>query len=335
MFDNAGSYDDLRHLIPSPPCRSVVTARNRLTYPDDSVLPLEPFTPADSLALLRKLVGRPIDEADAAVAAELCAEVGEVPLAVAHVSLYAKDSGLGLGQVLRHVRQVAASVGPLVHRVGAYARPESVVGALQLVQRQQLDRPSRRTLSLLALLAPDRVPRELLGDGPAIEQLRGLAMVNPGKELVSLHRLVQMVALAKMSVEERLSATRELVEALIEYTRSFSREDRATWDRMKAAAPHPEALAAKWREGVPGVVEATLARAWLVLSDRLFNYYLWSTSDFLAAAGWAQRQSEAAVALAYVHPTGILLTARRTAEALSFQGKNAAAEAVLHTMIPD
>lgn len=178
VFDNVENYTELKPFVPAAAhCHAVFTVRNKLLFSDDCVLPLEPFKPAESLALLRLLVKRNLDDAERDFAEQLCAEVGHVPLAIAQLASYASVSGEWLSDVLGYVRERAAATAPLVTRVAAYARPQSVVGALQLVQQQLLDEAGLQTLHRLALLEPDRVPCELLGPCADTHALGALAMV--------------------------------------------------------------------------------------------------------------------------------------------------------------
>lgn len=248
VLDNAENYTEIQPFIPAAAhCRTVFTARNKLLFSDDCVLPLEPFNPAESLALLRRLMGRVLNDAERGFAEQLCAEVGHLPLAIAQLASYASVSGERLPDVLAGVRERAAATAPLVTCVAAYARSESVVGALQLVQQQHLDEASLQTLHRLALLQPDRVPRELLGPGTDTHALNALAMVTyPEQGLVSCHRLVLMAARDGMTAAHRLQAALPVLAAMAEFTAEFSVFKRDQWGRMQAVWDHAESLLDGW-----------------------------------------------------------------------------------------
>jgi len=286
VFDNAESFHDLKRFIPLGGChRCVFTARDASKFPDAAALPLNPFTPGESMLLLGLVSRRDVRrwdesrvdvdiELDAAI--DLCAEVGHLPLALHVLAAYAKRSGAGFSDVLKSVRGNAPSARALnVPDLPDYARRESVVGAL-LTACGELDAANYRTLERLAMLAPDKAPRDLvLGDGAETDRLWDLAIVTyPGPGLLSIHRLVQAVALAQMATDVRQRVADGLVNKLLAMTAGFSKNNCATWTSWQAVAPHTEALLVQ-----PGI-ETCVGGAdnledngrW-TLMDGLRNYY--------------------------------------------------------------
>lgn len=301
VLDNADDYTVVRDFVPTGrDFRVVFTARDRLTYAGHCVLPLQPFAAHESMELLCAIVARPIEGDEKAIANELCEEVGHLPLAVQLLALYAKESGANLADLLRGVRRSAESAGPLASIIIAtYARRESVIGALKLVQGQ-LSEPSRRVLQRLALLAPERVPRELLGPSAeaATLELSSLAMITyPGPGLVSAHRLVLRVALARVSDsnEDLLTATRGVVAELANHVVGFDIDNVATWGPTRAILPHAEALAESgaavslWKDD-------TMAKKWLWVLKVLYWYTEGCIRSYTTAARWAYRgKADAAI----------------------------------------
>lgn len=290
IFDNAeDEYKTLQpFLLTAPDCCNVFTARNRLLFPAPSVLVLQPFHPRESLALVKLLINRRLGEEELAVAAPLCDEVGHLPLAVAQLASYAAVSGAPLQDVLSSVRELAAAAAPLVERVAGYARPESVIGALQRMQRKWLDKPSILALHCLALLAPDRVPRALLGLGVDTLTLGALSIVSfPDAGWVTTHRLVLMIARQDMSADDRHRAALVLVATMSEYTSHFSRFERSTWGSMRDVAAHAESLLGG--KMLPMSCFARHADVWWTLVGRLFDYSVYCTSDYATGQRWAER----------------------------------------------
>lgn len=290
IFDNAeDEYKTLQpFLLTAPDCCNVFTARNRLLFPASSVLVLQPFHPRESLALVKLLINRRLGEEELAVAAPLCDEVGHLPLAVAQLASYAAVSGAPLQDVLSSVRELAAAAAPLVERVAGYARPESVIGALQRMQRKWLDKPSILALHCLALLAPDRVPRALLGLGVDTLTLGALSIVSfPDAGWVTTHRLVLMIARQDMSADDRHRAALVLVATMSEYTSHFSRFERSTWGSMRDVAAHAESLLGG--KMLPMSCFARHADVWWTLVGRLFDYSVYCTSDYATGQRWAER----------------------------------------------
>eukprot|EP00168_Porphyra_purpurea_P020917 TRINITY_DN9016_c0_g1_i1.p1 TRINITY_DN9016_c0_g1~~TRINITY_DN9016_c0_g1_i1.p1 ORF type:complete len:1131 (-),score=286.14 TRINITY_DN9016_c0_g1_i1:171-3563(-) len=289
VFDNTDDHDAVEDLVPmGDHCRIVFTARSKRQFRADHVLPLRPFPPDEAVALLKKLHGALTGDGQLAVAAELCAEVGHLPLAVVQLALFAKDSDVTLESLLDRVRLGAASADAMLSAVWDYPRRASVIAALQLVQKG-LNEPATRVLQRLALLAPDRVPRELLGAEADVGllQLGGLGMVAYSSAgLVSTHRLVLAVA-AVMPTEARATASSELLVELNTYTDGFRQEDRAGWGPTAAVVPH---TAAFFRSSppVPGDEGALVFQRWWILTGRLLFYHLRCVSDHAAALSWAE-----------------------------------------------
>eukprot|EP00168_Porphyra_purpurea_P005328 TRINITY_DN163_c0_g1_i7.p1 TRINITY_DN163_c0_g1~~TRINITY_DN163_c0_g1_i7.p1 ORF type:complete len:1045 (-),score=242.50 TRINITY_DN163_c0_g1_i7:311-3445(-) len=243
VFDNAVNYRDLKAFVPTHNlCRCVFTARDQSKFPDGAVLPLDAFTQKESLALLRMASQRNVDhELDAA--ADLCAEVGHLPLAVHVLAAYTKRSGQDFATVLRTLRLSVASDKTLTTpELADYERPESVVGAL-LLACGELDKANRGSLQRLSMLAPDRVPVNLLGVGSERDRLLDLAIISAaGDGLVRTHRLVQHVSLAQMTVVARRRVADALVEDLLAMTEDFSDSKPDTWGSFRVATPHAESL---------------------------------------------------------------------------------------------
>jgi tetratricopeptide (TPR) repeat protein/transcriptional regulator with XRE-family HTH domain len=84
LADDAASAAQVQPLLPGTGQSAVlVTSRNELAGPPGSQLvPLEPLTPAESVQLLAKIVGRERVSAEPEAAAELAAACGQLPLAV-------------------------------------------------------------------------------------------------------------------------------------------------------------------------------------------------------------------------------------------------------------
>lgn len=109
------------------------------------------------------------------------------------------------------------------------------------------------TLQRLALLAPDRVPRALLGRGVDTHALGELSMVTtPERGFLSTHRLVWMVARDGMSAVCRQRAAEALLVALAECTGGFSTNDCSSWHVVKSVRAHAESLLFGWMPDASG-----------------------------------------------------------------------------------
>eukprot|EP00170_Pyropia_yezoensis_P002495 contig_10396_g2499 len=155
VFDNANDFQGLKEFVPQGPgCHSLVTARDKNRFPTTTVLPLDPFTMEESLALLQLVSCMATDGAAMRHAMDLCNEVGRLPLAVHVLASYARRNDLGFAEVLERVQGQVSSARAL-NMVGLndYWRPESVIGAVLMIL-DELDAENRASLHRLAMLAP-------------------------------------------------------------------------------------------------------------------------------------------------------------------------------------
>ncbi|MET7280496.1 tetratricopeptide repeat protein [Kribbella sp. NPDC005582] len=87
LLDNAASAEQVIPLLPGVPGSVVlVTSRRQLELPGAQRLQLGPFTPAESVELLRRSIGAARVSADPATAEQIAVQVGQLPLALALVA---------------------------------------------------------------------------------------------------------------------------------------------------------------------------------------------------------------------------------------------------------
>ncbi|MFD4640954.1 tetratricopeptide repeat protein [Lentzea sp. NPDC058436] len=192
VFDNVESLDVVRpHLPSSGSCQVVITSTARGSRLRHEV-PVEVFTPEAASRFLCEATG--LD--DAATAAELAAELGHLPLALAQAAARIRIDFWDFAGYLEAFRNF-----PVEEQLGREddPYPVSVVTAILLALE-----PFRGStlVPLLGVLSPDGVPRRLL-QGFANDELRRLRRASlvefAGRSSVLMHRLVQRVVRDRVS----------------------------------------------------------------------------------------------------------------------------------------
>ncbi|RKN40659.1 hypothetical protein D7223_26370 [Micromonospora endolithica] len=211
VLDNAASAAQVRPLLPGTDAVVLVTSRRALVDLDGAhQLRLRPLPRHEALRLLAGIVGeqRVTAEPDSALA--IVDHCGLLPLAVRMVGarLAVPD--------LRTLREAAAQLDELSHRLDHLTRDDRSVRAAFHSAYVALDEPARRALRRLAVLDLDDAPpwlvTVLLGDEQAAEAaLGGLVEANLvevtgpdgiGQPRYRIHDLVRAFARERAAEEE-------------------------------------------------------------------------------------------------------------------------------------
>lgn len=217
VLDNAGSEDQLRPLLTTGGgCITIVSSRYRFgALPRSGRLGLEVFPPADSLALLRGLVGAPV-EADPATAGQIADLVGHLPLALTVVAArIAESPGWTLTDHLErltehHERlQLDGSIGPALAL--SY---EALPAELQRLLRLLALHPGRDIdeYATAALAGVDRA--EVALKLAALVQANLVQVDAPGR--YGLHDLVRLFATDRSRDDDRGAARRDALTRLFD-----------------------------------------------------------------------------------------------------------------------
>lgn len=186
--------------------------------------------------------------------AELCEELGCLPLAVAQAAAYCRQTQCTVRAYLDDLALHPASMYAETAEGGDHERTVARVWRVTL-DRLASDPLTARILLVLAWYAPESVPRDLLGSLGARPAVRGAlgrlaahSMITLSGDSVSVHRLVQAVSRSvdasdphrrdEAIAQARATATAALAEALPEDV-----EEPEAWPVMRALLPHVEALA--------------------------------------------------------------------------------------------
>ncbi|MEV5957192.1 tetratricopeptide repeat protein [Streptomyces sp. NPDC051987] len=206
VLDNATDPDEVSRWLPTPGhAQVVVTATSRaFEYLAAARVDVTVFTEEEALAFLRERVG-PDDDG----AAELAAELGRLPLALAQAAHVIRSRGTGYRPYLARLR--GYPLDAVLEKVPGERYPHRLAEAVLLAveQAEQAGPPGavRIVLEILSVLSPAGVPRELLHgaareagveDPTAVADALGTLFqaslaTDTGTDAPSLHRLVQRV----------------------------------------------------------------------------------------------------------------------------------------------
>ncbi|MFI8826209.1 tetratricopeptide repeat protein [Streptomyces sp. NPDC053431] len=261
VLDNVNHIADIAPLLARlPEGRFLLTSRLATVWHDaTAVIRLDVLQPAESLTLLTHIV-RGGGARDMDGAAELCADLGHLPLAVEQAAAFlAQNPLLTPRAYLELLRQAPA---PLYEQGGAgFTVAERTIARIWRVTLDRIGelQPSASDmLRTLAWYAPDGIPADLLDDedrpavvAGAIGVLNAYSMitVDPAARALSVHRLVQSVARTPVGDDPHrtpglVTAARTRATVALEATvRPIDWNDTGTWPTGRTLLPHMDAIA--------------------------------------------------------------------------------------------
>lgn len=319
ILDNV---DDRLVVLPFVPVRGrgdlLITSRGPL-FPEFGIpraLELRDLDGDEALTFLLTRTGREdADITSRAAAAELAAELGNLPLALEQAAAYITETNASFVAYLEAFRKRRVA---LLERAGDLVSHDTVAATWAAnFEAVENDSPAATdVLRVAALLAPDAIPFELFLDGARAlgssisdaladaddlamaEVLRHLARyslvrVDATSRAFSVHRLVQEVAAAAIPQAERRAYLDRTIGAL---DAAFPEVDFATWARCERLVSHVTAILG--RIDADDVVPEA--------GSRLFNRagrYLWERGRYREAQAVLERALAIATsALGNDHP---------------------------------
>ncbi|MFG2903276.1 NB-ARC domain-containing protein [Streptomyces zaomyceticus] len=183
--------------------RILITSRRASGWHDVAVpVPLDTLTAEESHALLTRVLAQGAGHSTAPLdgAAELCAELGHLPLAIEQAAGYVAETGIS---PRTYLDLLATHPADMYHQGGEGQHGERTMSRIWNVTLDRLsDTPlAGRILRVLAWYAPDAIPRYLLdglGKAPAVHKALGrlaaYSMITLDGDTVKVHRLVQALA---------------------------------------------------------------------------------------------------------------------------------------------
>lgn len=257
IVDNANELSIVQDYLPQWGHGSIVfTTRNDAVGALATPLEVETMDVHEARELLLRRAGRFADASDQEIQ-----EAGHIAVALDHFPLALDQAGAYIEETQESFTHYLALYqthrSKLLARRGrqATAYPDSVATTwlLSFQKIEQANPAAADMLRLCAHLAPDRIPEELITDGAAywpeplqpaatnrfcfnemIETLSTFSLVNRLVEerMLSIHRLVQIVQLDRMSKQEQYQWAKAVVEALSHIMLSAPPENWPRWQRF-------------------------------------------------------------------------------------------------------
>ena len=192
-------------------------------------------------------------------AAELARELGHLPLALEQAAGYIKASGISLENYLKLYRERREELWPNQPPPHDYRHTVTTTWAMAMDSLAKEEPAAADLLNLLAFLAPDDIPRDLLakviGDplvlNRAIAALRHYSLITADDDSLSLHRLVQAVTRDRLSEEERGNYAAATVR-LLNDAFPYNEDDPDTWPESARLLAHALAAANHAAEALVG-----------------------------------------------------------------------------------
>ncbi|MCO5999688.1 tetratricopeptide repeat protein [Actinoallomurus rhizosphaericola] len=214
---------------------------------------LDVLPPDQALRLLRQIATGDRDHADLDGAAELCAELGYLPLAIDQAAAYLYQTHLSPAAYLR---LLAARPAVMYDQAAEGADAQRTIARIWRLTLDRLaDRPlAGQLLRVLAWWAPEAIPRSLLeglaDEAELIEALGALAAYNMiilDGDTIAVHRLVQAIARTPDPTDPHrqptaIHAARDEATRLLQAAQQADPRDPATWPTRRTLLPHIDAL---------------------------------------------------------------------------------------------
>ena len=255
ILDNVSDPADVAPLLARAAAgHYLITSRRASGWHATGAVPvrLDVLDPAEAQALLAAILS-PTWPGEADGAAELCAELGFLPLAIEQAGAYLAQAGATPREYLDLLARYPAAMYQAVAEGGDAARTIARIWHVTL-DRLAGDPLAGQVLRILAWYAPDGIPRTLLdglADPPAVlravGRLAAYSMLTADARTLAMHRLVQAVTRTPdpgdphrdpQAIDDaRDKATRQLADALPEP------QDPAGWPGWRMLLPHIDALA--------------------------------------------------------------------------------------------
>ncbi|WP_446213428.1 FxSxx-COOH system tetratricopeptide repeat protein [Micromonospora sp. IBSANI012] len=249
IYDDAAQPNDLYRLMPPATGHVLITTRNNAWTQFGTAIPLELLSPAQATSFLAQRTG----SNDMLGLSKLAAELGYLPLALSMAANYIVDAQVTPAHYLELYRRRPAD---LLSR-GFDAESVASVFYLSRESVRQRNPAALRVLQILAFLAPNGVPRQLLAEATrqcqsdgledefalddALATLRQYSFVSLAADGVNVHPLVQQLTRLELSPTE----SRDLLEAVlgaVVATAPASPEDPQGWLVWQLLVPHVAAV---------------------------------------------------------------------------------------------
>jgi tetratricopeptide (TPR) repeat protein len=254
ILDNVSDPADVAPLLARASAgRYLITSRRASGWHGTAApVRLDVLDPAEAQAMLAAILS-PDRPGTADGAAELCAELGCLPLAIEQAGAYLAQAGATPREYLGLLARYPAAMYQAAAEGGDAARTIARIWRVTM-DRLAGDPLAGQVLRMLAWYAPDGIPRTLLdglADPPAVLGavgcLAAYSMLTADAGTLAMHRLVQAVTRTpdpgdphrdpRAIDDARDQATRQLADAIPDL------QDPAGWPGWRMLLPHIDSLA--------------------------------------------------------------------------------------------
>jgi len=241
VYDNVADPHEIRDLRPSKGAKLLITTR----HPDwggyATELEIDVLEPSEATEFLL----RRTDRTDSKGAADLAATLGYLPLALDHAGAYVVSAAINFDEYTRRYQE-------LITKAPKGSLSTAATFDLAIKRAKELDENSEKLLGVFCVLAPERIPLDLIGTSVISEHERDEAMgalftmslirkdnLSGGGMAVSVHRLVRTAMRARLAAAKKLAYT--LTTATAQLISIFPREelmDPKLWPLCDRLLPH-------------------------------------------------------------------------------------------------
>ncbi|GIG62085.1 hypothetical protein Lfu02_64570 [Longispora fulva] len=297
VYDNADEHADIRELLPSAGGHVIITSRNREWADVYKGIEVTVFDRTESIELVgKRSTGITQDEADL-----LAERLGDLPLALAQAAGWLRNTGMPVG---RYVELLEARLDELMREKSSdYPTTMSAILSVALEKLRAGSVPAAgQLLELFAYLSPDPISADSLRAGRgahvteplasalndeiemgrAIRELghHSLARVDPNRQRLQVHRLVQMVLRTELRGDRQEAALANVRRILAAANPGYPEKNR-TWEAHAEIGPNiqpADLIGAPWKD------------ARQVVLDQM--RYLYITGDYRASRELAERATQ-------------------------------------------
>jgi tetratricopeptide (TPR) repeat protein len=267
ILDNVESAPDCDRFRPrSNAGHILITSRNQ-NWADAEVLLIHELPRPEAIAFLKKRSGRQ----DANAAENLCEAVGDLPLALDQAGAYIRSNGITIAEYLSLFQKYSQDL----------LEPIAVTWRVSFEKLQNENPAALDLLYLIAYLAPDNIPRDLLQStaktpiefNNAVESLRDYSLIETGEGMISVHRLVQKVIRDRLFAQGKHKGWVEMAVGLVSVAFPSQSGNFSNWPACSLLLAHALAVADHAEK-----LGVALENAQYLLNQS--GLYLWKRAQF-------------------------------------------------------
>lgn len=255
VLDNLTTPGDVAGLLERVRSGAVlITSRQGTGWRGVTTVSLDVLSPQQAEELLSRIVLLDWPSADLAGAAELCEELGQLPLAVEQAAAYIGQAHISPVDYLELLKRYPARMFTATAEGGDAQRTMARVWHVTL--DRLADTPlAGRLLRHLAWYAPDGIPRSFLASQfeepdltEALGRLAAHSMITLGVDTISVHRVIQAVSRTpdpddRHRLPEDVAASRDAVwTCLADVVGDLEPRDPSAWSAYRLVLPHVRAI---------------------------------------------------------------------------------------------